>query len=111
MAKEENLLEQYLVYMAKCGFLLTRTMVKAFAWAIAKHVGKDDRFTKDYGPTDHWWQLFMHQHPIPTFCKADNLECSHAEAFNPDTVNEYFEMLDTVLTSNNLKKSPRRSYL
>ena len=41
-AEEENSLEQYLVYMAKCGFPLTRTMVKAFAWAIAKRVGKDD---------------------------------------------------------------------
>ena len=52
-AEEENSLEQYLVYMAKCGFPLTRTMVKGFAWAIAKHVGKDDRFNKDYGPTDY----------------------------------------------------------
>ena len=52
----------------------------------------------------------MHRHPILTLRKADNLERSRAEAFNPDIVNEYFEMLDTVLTSNNLKKSPRRIY-
>ena len=42
--EEENALMSYLVYMANCGFPLTRTMVKAFAWAIAKRLGNDGRF-------------------------------------------------------------------
>ena len=33
--EEEESLTQYLLYMAERGFPLTRTMVKAFAWAIA----------------------------------------------------------------------------
>ena len=30
--------------MADCGLPLTRTMVKAFAWALAKRSGNGDRF-------------------------------------------------------------------
>ena len=41
---EEDGLVSYLIYMAQRGFPLTRTMVKAFAWAIAKRSGNDHRF-------------------------------------------------------------------
>ena len=35
---EEDSLISYLIHMANRGFLLTRTMVKAFAWSIAKEM-------------------------------------------------------------------------
>ena len=54
---EEECLVQYLLYMGELGFPLTRTMVKAFAWAIAERSGNDDRFSQ-VGPSEHWWQLF-----------------------------------------------------
>ena len=57
-AKEEASLVSYLLYMAKQGFPLTKTMVKAFAWAIAKHSGRDGRFHPEFGPGEHWWILF-----------------------------------------------------
>ncbi len=60
---EEDSLIQYLLYMGERGFPLTRTMVKAFAWAIAKRSGNDDRFSQE-GPSEHWWQLFKKR----TFC-------------------------------------------
>ena len=56
--QEENALVSYLVYMANRGFPLTRTMVKAFAWAIAKCSGNDGRFNQEYGPGEHWWANF-----------------------------------------------------
>ena len=43
---EEESLVQYLHYMGERGFPLTRTMVNAFAWAITKHSGNDDRFSQ-----------------------------------------------------------------
>ena len=39
-AEEEAGLGLYLLHMAGCGFPLTRTMVKAFAWVIAKRSGR-----------------------------------------------------------------------
>ena len=45
--EEETSLASYLIYMAERIFPLTRMMVKAFAWAIAKHSG---RFNVEYGP-------------------------------------------------------------
>ena len=56
MAEEESLVN-YLVYKDGRGFPLTRTMVKAFAWAIVKRSGKDQHFHAEYGPGDHWWAL------------------------------------------------------
>ena len=42
--------------------------------------------------------------------KADYLERSRAEAFNPEIVKEYFEVLDKTLTQNDLKTHPRQLY-
>ena len=41
--QEENSLVNYLLHMAQCGFLLTRTMVKAYAWSISDESTESDR--------------------------------------------------------------------
>ncbi len=92
-AKEEEVLVSYLVHMAQRGFPLTRTMTKAFAWAIAKRSGTADRFNPEYGPGEHWWQNFRKRHPQLTLRKTDKLERSRAEALSPEIVKEYFELL------------------
>ena len=61
--EEESALESYLFYMADHGYPLTKTMVKAYAWAIAKRKGKGDRFNSEVGPGDRWWHNFRHRHP------------------------------------------------
>ena len=43
-AEEEQTLEAFLFYMADHGYPLTKTMAKAYAWAIAKRVGTGDHF-------------------------------------------------------------------
>ena len=73
-SEEESSLVRYLLYMAERGFHLTRTMTKAFAWAIAKRSGNDCRFSKNYGPSEHWWQLFRNRHPEFCLRKSDSLE-------------------------------------
>ena len=54
--------------------------------------------------------MFKRRHPILVLRKADSLECSRAEAFNPEIVREYFELLDKTLTQYDLKTHPRQSY-
>ena len=49
-AEEESSLVYYLLHMAECGFPLTRTMVKAYAWSLAKRMGSGHRFHPEYGP-------------------------------------------------------------
>ena len=51
-SEEEGALVAYLKHMASCGFPLTLTMTKAFAWAIAIRSGKAERFS-DTGPSMH----------------------------------------------------------
>ena len=49
--------------MADRGFPLTRTMVKAFAWTLAKRSGNGDHFNAETGPGKHWWTNFKSGHP------------------------------------------------
>ena len=74
--EEESSLTEYLKYMANYGFPLTRTMVKAFAWAIAKRSGSDGRFNPQLGPGDHWWFLYKNRHPELALRRVDS--CSVA---------------------------------
>ena len=81
--KEEESLVKYLIYMAERDFPLTRTVVKAFGWAISKCSGRDNRFNPDCGPSDHWWELFKKHHPILVLRKADSLERSMLKLSTP----------------------------
>ena len=80
--EEEKSLTEYLVYMANSGFPLTRTMVRAFTWEIAKRSNTDSRFNPNFGPGEHWWRLYKKRHPELTLRKVDMLQRSRAEALN-----------------------------
>ena len=71
-----------------CGFPLTRTMVKAFAWALGKRSGNGDHFNAETDPGEHWWTHFKSRHPEITLRRCDMLERTRAEALNQVTVNE-----------------------
>ena len=45
-----------------------------------------------------------------TLRKSDKLDRNHAECSNPEVVEEYFDLLDKVLTDSNLKNVPRQIY-
>ncbi len=107
---EEDALVAYLLYMADRGFPLTRTMVKAFAWTLAKWSGNGDRFNAETGPGEHWWTHFKSFHPEITLRMWDMLERTHAEALNQVTVNEYLTLLSKTLDDSGLKNKPRQLY-
>ena len=93
--------------MTDHGYPLTKSMAKAYAWAIAKRVGIGDCFNSEIGSGDHWWFNFRCRHPKLTLRKIDMLERSRAEALNPEVVSEYFQLLSKTLDDNNL---PRQIY-
>ncbi len=107
-AVEEDALVVYLLYMAGLGFPLTRTMVKAFAWALAKQSGNGDRVNAETGPEEHRWTNFKSRHSELTLRRCDMLERTHAEALNQVTVNEYFKLLSKTLDDSGLKNKPRQ---
>ena len=73
-SEQENALESYLFYMAEHGYPLTRTMVKAYRWAIAKRSGSGDRFNEEFGPGDKWWANFKKRHPKVSLRRVDMLD-------------------------------------
>ena len=89
---EEDILCNYLIYMAERGFPLTRKIVMAYAWALAKKSGKADRFNQEVGPGDHWWSHFRRRHPQITMRKLDKLDRSRAKNCDPIVVKNYFEL-------------------
>lgn len=107
-AEEEDALVSYLIYMAQRGFPLTRTMTKAFAWAIAKGSGNDNRFNPECGPGEDWWVNVRKRHPQLTLRTTDKLERSRAEALK--VTKEYFDELKVMLERNNLMNCPRQLY-
>ena len=109
-AVKEDALVVYYLYMAGLGFSLTRTMVKAFAWTLAKRSGNGDHFNADTGPGEHWWTNFKSRHPEITLRRCDMLERTRAEALNQVTVNEYFTLLSKTLDDSGLKNKPRQLY-
>ena len=72
--------------MTNRGFPLTLTMVKAFAWSIAKRCGICDRFNTEYRPGEKWWTLFKQRHPQLALRKSDTLERSRAEGLGDEIV-------------------------
>jgi len=77
---QEEALVSYLFFMA---YPLTRTMVKAYGWPIAKKSGNGEHFNKELVLAEHWWINFRKRHPKVTLHRAHMLERSRAEAFNP----------------------------
>ena len=59
--------------MANSEFPLTRNMIRAFAWAIAKHSNNDSHINPDLGPGDHWWHLYKKRHPELALQRVDLL--------------------------------------
>ena len=53
----EDALVEYIKYMARGGFPMTRKIVSAYALAIAKKSGKESHFSTS-GPGMHWWTNF-----------------------------------------------------
>ena len=105
--EQEEALVSYLFYMADHGYP-TRTMVKAYGWAIAKRSGNGDHFNQEFGPGEHWWINFRKRHPNVTLRRA--VERTRAEALNPDIVNEYFGLLGETLEKWGLKNKSRQIY-
>ena len=50
----KNALVVYRLYMADRGLPLTRTMVRAFAWALAKRSRNGDHFNAETDLGEHW---------------------------------------------------------
>ena len=105
--EQEEALVSYLFYMADH---VTRTMVKAYGWAIAKRSGNGDRFNQEFGPGEHWWINFRKRHPNVTLRRAHMLERTRAEALNLDIVKEYLGLVGETLEKWGLKNKSRQIY-
>jgi len=61
--EEESALVEYIKYMAKGGFPMSRKIVCAYTISIAKQNGRAARLNLETGPSIHWWSDFRKRHP------------------------------------------------
>lgn len=94
---EEKALENYVIYMAKRGFPITRPMLKAYVVAIVKSSSRPSRFNLDKGPSSRWIRKFLTRHPTISERIPEQQEKSRTRMANMTVMTQYFKLLeDTV---------------
>ena len=108
--EEEDALVEYVNYMARGGFPMTRKIVCAYTLAIAKKSGKESHFNSASGPGMHWWTNFRKRHLKLSLRRADKLDRGRAQNANKQVIQEYFELLKKSLIESGIKDKPDRIY-
>ena len=62
---EDKALVEFITYMARRAFPITRNMLKCYVMAIIKKGGRENEtlFNMDNGPRDKWIKQFLDRHP------------------------------------------------
>ncbi|KAJ8041608.1 Jerky protein-like-like [Holothuria leucospilota] len=104
----EEMLNQYIQYMAHRAFPLTVNQILMFAWTIDKASGSN-KFGEN-GPSYHWWRGFKARHPDLRLRRPDPLDRSRAVNSTVNNLREYFSLLKEVLTKYHLDDKPDRIF-
>ena len=103
--EDEEVLVQYVLYMASIGHPLTVADVKCFAWSVGKRSSNPLCFTEN-GPSEKWWRGFKSRHPRITLRKADKLDRRRKAMSKPSVMHNHFDQLKQVLENNDLLDKP-----
>ncbi|XP_041372513.1 uncharacterized protein LOC121385794 [Gigantopelta aegis] len=106
--EEEQTLVQHIEFMSSVGYGYTRTEVTGIATDFAVYIGKKEKEGKNLSL--QWFYSFMKRWPELKVQKPRSLEIMRAKATSEETVNIYFNELETILNKYNLKNSPQSIY-
>ena len=103
--EDEATLVRYITYMAQRRHPVTREQIIGLAWAIALRNGS--KCFPETGPTFKWWRGFRdrHRHEI-ALRKPESVDHGRVANARPEIVSDYFDVLNTILEENDLKKKP-----
>ena len=103
---EEKELTHFLVDVSKAGYGKSRAQVKRLAEAVARDKGK----LKGKKISDGWYSRFMERQPHLALRTSDATANVRMDCLNKETMAEYFNLLESVLTDNDLLSSPGQIY-
>ena len=105
--EEENVLINYIKFMAKSSHPISVIQIKAFAWAIVKKSGRPSRFNEDNGPSWKWWRGFKKRHHAEiTLRKPNNLDRGRSRMCNQNVMDAYFALYKELLENTGLMNKP-----
>lgn len=97
---EEARLYQAIVDRANANFPMTKYVAGVIASEIIRL--RDAAFATDDGlPSDGWWRGFLKRHSDISFRAGSRLKASYFLAFNPETVNQFFDLFERLMTTYN----------
>lgn len=112
---EENELSEFLVTTCSADYGKNKAEVKMIAENACRSRKEEEeecRILKSDRITDGWFESFMRRNPCPglSLRKGDPTANVRMDCLNETSLNNYFDLLKSVLTDNNLMNSPGQIY-
>lgn len=107
----EAKLARHILKLQKNGFAPTRTDLRSMAFKLAEQLGIKHRFNKESRLAGFpWLKLFLQRNPRLSVRKAEGVSINRSLGMNKKDVAEYFQLLENILTENDLMNKPGHIY-
>lgn len=104
--EEEQKLANHLVYVAKLGYGKTRKQVSMLVEGLAKQKGVLRKNRISYG----WWYNFIKRQSELSLRRADSTAHIRMDSVNKESIQHYYDLLETTLKEHNLQDCPGQIY-
>ena len=105
-ANEETSLSNHLIEAAQAGYGKTRKQVKSIVESVAREKG----ILRARRISDGWWRRFRERQPTLSLRRGDPTAHVRMNAINQETLDNYYDLLEDILTENNLLDNPAQIY-
>lgn len=104
--EEEQKLANHLVHVAKLGYGKTRKQVSMLVEDLAKKKGvlRKNRIS------DGWWNKFIKRQSELSLRRADSTAHIRMDSVNKESIQHYYDLLESTLKEHNLQDSPGQIY-
>lgn len=103
----EMKLVNHIKKLQQYGFAPDRESVRIWAFKLAEQMKLKQRFNMEKGKAGYDWLCsFIRRHPDISVRKAEGISINRATGMNRETVKHYFELLDKILSENELHDKP-----
>ena len=84
----------YIKYMNRHGFPLTRAVLRTYMMSLCKSKESTSLFNLEKGQSDNWFQGFVKRHPELTERESARYDRARARMSNLTVMTQYFELLN-----------------
>lgn len=104
----EKKIVAHVLELGNAGFSPDRTTIRAIAYQFAAELGLSHKFNKDTQLAGYdWLTSFLERNPCLSVRKCEGLSLARAQGMNREDVKKYFDILQQIMTENNLLASPK----